>query len=88
MYQTNLSFPLIDPLDRVDAVRQNKCPQCGTDLDTGWECTNYDECGYDASPIACIEVTARGRMPCPYCSEPVLHYQQWCYACQKKIKGI
>lgn len=25
----------------------DRCPKCGGDLDTGWECTS---CGYDAEP--------------------------------------
>lgn len=30
-------------------VSQDRCPECGGELDTGWEC---NDCGYDARPIA------------------------------------
>lgn len=30
----------------------NRCPKCGGDLDTGWECT---ACGYDARPHVVME---------------------------------
>ena len=30
----------------------NRCPKCGGDLDTGWECT---ACGYDARPDVVFE---------------------------------
>lgn len=30
-------------------VANDRCPQCGGSLDTGWECNS---CGYDAKPIA------------------------------------
>lgn len=46
-----LKYPVEDPYYIAKVVRANKCPQCGTDLDTGWECTNYRDCGYDAISI-------------------------------------
>lgn len=30
-------------------ARRDVCPECGGELDTGWECT---ACGYDAQPDA------------------------------------
>lgn len=30
-------------------VERDQCPQCGGELDTGWECI---KCGYDAKPIS------------------------------------
>ena len=27
------------------------CPDCGNQLDSGWECTKYRECGFDAQPL-------------------------------------
>lgn len=48
-----LQYPITDPHYRVKVVTEvNKCPECGADLDTGWECMNYRKCGYDARPIA------------------------------------
>lgn len=37
-------------LKSIDAlVADDKCPKCGGELDTGWEC---NDCGFDAMPIA------------------------------------
>lgn len=33
------------------SVRDDKCPRCGGELDTGWEC---NRCGFDAFPIALL----------------------------------
>lgn len=33
---------------REAAADQDRCPECGGELDTGWEC---NDCGYDAQPI-------------------------------------
>lgn len=30
-------------------VDDDKCPKCGGELDTGWEC---NDCGYDAAWVA------------------------------------
>lgn len=30
---------------RLDMIEEDLCPECGGDLDTGWECM---DCGYDA----------------------------------------
>jgi len=38
-------FPIKNPVIRRAAARQDTCPECGGELDTGWEC---NECGYDA----------------------------------------
>lgn len=40
-------FPVLDRDERKQLIRQNICPECGRDLDTGWECTDYDRCGFD-----------------------------------------
>lgn len=32
-----------------DWVKQDRCPKCQGELDTGWECNS---CGFDAKPIA------------------------------------
>lgn len=34
---------------RERAVANDRCPECGGELDTGWEC---NDCGFDARPIA------------------------------------
>lgn len=34
---------------REARVADDRCPECGGELDTGWEC---NDCGYDARPIA------------------------------------
>jgi len=47
-----LKYPITDPYYRVKIVAEmHKCPQCGNDLDTGWEC-NDRSCLYDARSIA------------------------------------
>lgn len=33
------------PVLRRSLARRDICPQCGGELDTGWEC---NDCGYDA----------------------------------------
>jgi len=39
-------FPISDPhFRRAVAAKKDMCPECGGDLDTGWEC---GKCGYDA----------------------------------------
>lgn len=32
---------------REAEIDQDKCPECGGELDTGWEC---NDCGFDARP--------------------------------------
>ena len=41
------NFPEQDPKARVLLVLEDICPECGAELDTGWECSNSD-CRYDA----------------------------------------
>lgn len=41
------TFPEQDPKARLALVLEDICPECGAELDTGWECTNSD-CRYDA----------------------------------------
>lgn len=38
--------PIREVLER--SVVQDKCPRCGGELDTGWEC---NDCCYDARPL-------------------------------------
>jgi ribosomal protein L37AE/L43A len=38
-------FPASAPVLRRALARDDICPECGWELDTGWEC---NECGYDA----------------------------------------
>lgn len=38
-------YPIKSPALRRLAAQDDKCPECGGELDTGWECT---VCGYDA----------------------------------------
>jgi tRNA(Ile2) C34 agmatinyltransferase TiaS len=38
-------FPIKNPAVRRLFARDDKCPECGGELDTGWECT---DCEYDA----------------------------------------
>lgn len=32
---------------RLEMIAEDECPECGGELDTGWEC---NECGFDAKP--------------------------------------
>lgn len=38
-------FPIQSPILRRLCAQDDLCPQCGGELDTGWEC---NDCGYDA----------------------------------------
>lgn len=38
-------FPLQSPALRRACAREDICPECGGELDTGWEC---NDCKYDA----------------------------------------
>lgn len=42
-------FPVTNKTLRRVTAANGKCPECGNDLDTGWEC---DNCGFDARPEA------------------------------------
>lgn len=43
-------FPIKSPALRSHVIRfGDQCPECGGDIDTGWECNN---CGFDARDIA------------------------------------
>ena len=42
-------YPIKNQILRRALAKQNECPECGDELDTGWECT---ECGFDARPLA------------------------------------
>lgn len=41
----------IHPIKEANAVFQDKCPKCGGELDTGWEC-NTRGCDYDGIKVA------------------------------------
>ena len=40
-----------EPLDR-ELTKEDTCPRCLGELDTGWEC---NDCGYDAMPHVPLE---------------------------------
>jgi tRNA(Ile2) C34 agmatinyltransferase TiaS len=41
-------FPLQSVAVRKWTAMQDICPECGGELDTGWECNS---CGFDALPL-------------------------------------
>ncbi len=43
-------YPATDPVLRKELAKRDLCPECGGQLDTGWEC---NACGYDARDLAC-----------------------------------
>ena len=43
------SYPVKSGAVLRTLVSVDVCPECGGELDTGWECNG---CGYDAQPIA------------------------------------
>lgn len=48
------TFPIQSPALRRFCVREEeRCPECGGGLDTGWEC---NDCGFDAQMLAYTEV--------------------------------
>jgi hypothetical protein len=42
-----LTYPVTDERHRRAIAHRNFCPECGSEVDTGWECNNR-ECQYDA----------------------------------------
>lgn len=36
-----------NPEQREARIADDRCPECGGELDTGWEC---NDCGFDAMP--------------------------------------
>lgn len=42
-----LIFPVTNESLRRALAKENVCPECGAELDTGWECNNM-ACQYDA----------------------------------------
>ena len=52
-----LTYPVQNKTVRQAIIRQHDlCPECGGELDTGWEC---NDCGFDASDIAYTEEERR-----------------------------
>lgn len=47
--RTLTKFPATHPIIRRELARDDICPECGGDLDTGWECNS---CRYDARDLA------------------------------------
>jgi hypothetical protein len=47
--ETVQRFPAASATLRKELVRRDLCPECGGQLDTGWEC---NACQFDAKPIA------------------------------------
>lgn len=41
-------YPVVSQELREHCVAREGCPECGGELDTGWEC---NDCGFDALPI-------------------------------------
>lgn len=41
-------YPIRSIAVRKWTAMQDKCPECGGALDTGWEC---NDCGFDALPL-------------------------------------
>lgn len=42
-------YPVRHPYVRQQLARRDVCPDCGGELDTGWEC---NDCGLDARDLA------------------------------------
>ena len=41
-------FPVRGSVLRRHMAKSDICPECGGELDTGWEC---NACGFDAAPL-------------------------------------
>lgn len=50
-------YPIKNKTLRHHAVKNDLCPECGAELDTGWECLR---CGFDARPIVHGEGVTNG----------------------------
>lgn len=42
------AFPVKSLAVTKALAREDACPKCGSELDTGWECNS---CGFDAQPL-------------------------------------
>lgn len=42
-----MTAPIKSPALRADAIKRGRCPECGGQLDTGWEC---NDCEFDCRP--------------------------------------
>lgn len=47
--ETIKEWPVTSPAVRIMLAREDTCPDCGGELDTGWECS---ACGFDAFDLA------------------------------------
>ena len=52
-----LTFPVTHEKLRRAVALKDICPECGNELDTGWECNNQD-CRYDARADALAATNA------------------------------
>ena len=48
-YPRPTTYPIVGVGLRGYWARRDVCPECGGELDTGWECL---DCGFDAQPEA------------------------------------
>jgi Zn ribbon nucleic-acid-binding protein len=46
---TSDRYPIKSREAREHWIANDQCPECGGELDTGWEC---NDCGFDAMPEA------------------------------------
>ena len=56
----NATYPLRYPGIRRACAHDDRCPECGGELDTGWECNS---CGYDAKDEATADLWMGSPMP-------------------------
>lgn len=57
-----IKFPVKSSAVRSELIREDKCPDCGGDLDTGWECNS---CGADFQVRANKVVDRRALLAAP-----------------------
>lgn len=51
----NGAFPVQSKAVRVQMIKEDRCPQCGGELDTGWECNDCDFDGMQELPKSFTE---------------------------------
>lgn len=52
------AWPVQSPAVRLTLIKQDICPQCGGELDTGWEC---NDCDFDARPELAVSPSSEIR---------------------------